>query len=143
MKKTQNIDLRSFHGDLRKYLQISFCPVSMFFGLQNYFLALKIVVSSLFKPSSWRKPKILIYDWFRVICVNICKSLFVQFQWFLGSKITSWHWKWWFWTFSNLTIEKQNKTFIYDHLRVICVSISKSLFVSFWWFLGFKITSWH
>ena len=81
----------------------SFCPVSMFCGLQNYFLASKMVVSSLFNPNNWRKPKILIYNQFRVICVNIFKSLVVKFQWFVGSNITSWYKKWWF---SILTIEE-------------------------------------
>ena len=90
-------------------MQISFCPLLMIFELQNHFLVLKLLVSSLFKPTSWRKTRTLIYDCFRVIYVNICKSLFAQFQWFVGSKITSWHWKWWFLAFSNLTIEENPK----------------------------------
>ena len=91
MLKTQNIDLRLFLGDLRKYFVISFCPVLVVLGLQIIFLALKMLVSSLYKPKNWRKPKICSYDRFRVICVNTSKSLFVQFWWFLGSKMTTWH----------------------------------------------------
>ena len=52
LKENQNVDLRSFWVDLRKYLEDSFYPVLMVFRFKNDFLILKMDVST----------KIQIYD---------------------------------------------------------------------------------
>jgi hypothetical protein len=51
LKENKNVDLQSFLVDLRKYLEISFGPVLMVFGL-NQFLILKVDFSTPYKPKN-------------------------------------------------------------------------------------------
>jgi hypothetical protein len=57
LKENQNVDLRSFLFDLRKYFEISFYPVLRVIGLKNHFLTLKIDVSTPYKHKIEGKPK--------------------------------------------------------------------------------------
>ena len=113
MKKIQNVDLLSFLGDLRKYFKIflscfdSFWASKSLPGIENgYFYC--YLTQGLKKTQNVD----IRVDRFKVICVYILKSLFVLFWWFLGFKITAWHWKWLSWPLSNVKIEEIPKCLI-------------------------------